>query len=272
MRSKPIRARKTASANSQPLKEDQDFSWTDGNQELLRQTAHVTSEIELVARQLYSAGLRNGVRHDFDDLLHDARNAVMYARDKHPDDLAEIYRRFGDPDAEPRLRRSNPNLEQDVECIAKELHSKWRRPGVRYDVAQIAAFVRRHGLEVLNTHPDDLHEAFRSLGNQKVRPSDPYSRYAIAERCERVEVRFAPDGTSFMPVRTLVVADPERGWSRVRVLAVAGVWTTAAGGAVEMLTPMTAPTVRELLASAAAMNLRVSRRHYLLSPNKRKST
>jgi plasmid stabilization system protein ParE len=271
MPSKPSRARPTASATSQLLKDIKDFQWIDGTKELLEQTAHKDSEIEFIARQRQSAALRAGVRYDFDELLRDVRNAALYARDKHPDDLPDIYRSLGSTDAVPRRRRFNANLEQDVERVAKELHLKLQRPGVRYDLAQISAFVRKTALDVLNTHPDDLHEDFRSLGNPNVSRNEPYPKYALAQRCARMEVRFAPHGTAFMPVRTLVIAEPEHGWSRVRVLAIPSIWPTARGGSVEMLTPMTAPSVKELLASAAAMNLNVSRRHYLLSPKKRVS-
>lgn len=272
MPSKLSRARPTASATSQLLEDIKDLQWTDGTQELLRQTAHRNSEIELVARQRYAASLSNGVRHDFDELVHDVRNAVVYARDKHPNDLPEIYRVFGNPDAVPRRRLVNSNLEQDVDRVAKELHSKWQRPGVRYDFARVVAFVRKVALDALNTHPDDLHEAFRTLGNPNVPPDALSPKFAIAQHCTRVEVRFAPHGTEFVPVRTLVIAEPERGWSRVRVLVAPGVWSTARGDSMEILTPMTAPTVKELFALAAAMKLRVSGKHYLLSKKKCGST
>ena len=106
MPSKPSRARQTASATSQLLKDIKDFRWIDGTKELLEQTAHKNSEIELIARQRRSAGLRDGVRYDFDELLRDARDAALYARDKHPDDLPDVYRSLGSTDAEPGVGAS----------------------------------------------------------------------------------------------------------------------------------------------------------------------
>jgi hypothetical protein len=264
-------ARLTASATSQLLKDIKDFRWIDGTQELIRETAHRNSDIEQVARKLYSAGLCSGVRYNFDELVRDVRNAVAYARDKHPDDLSEIYRIFGSPAAKPRRRLINSNLEQDVERVAKELHAKWQRPGVRYDLSKVVEFVRKAALDALNTHPDDLPRAFRTLGNPNVSRKERRPQYVPAEYCARMEVRFAPRGTAFMPVRALVVAEPGRGWSQVRVLTVPGVWSTERSESIEMMTPMTAPSVKELLASAAAMKLHVSSRHYLLSPKKRVS-
>jgi hypothetical protein len=269
MRSDSTYARLTATATSQLQNDIKDVRYIDGTQELLRLTSHINAEIELVARKLHSICLRNGVRYDFEELVDRVRSAAVDARDKHPNDLLDIYRVFGDPDAKPRRRLVNPNLEQDVERVAKELQRKLERPGVRCDLMKLSAFVRMKAQDVLNTHPDDLHEAFRPLGNPDVSPREPYPRYALAERCVRMEVRLAPHGTDFMPVRTLVVAEPGKGWSRVRVLVVPRPWSRARGDAVEILTPLTAPSVKELLASAAALNLHVSRRHYLLSHKKR---
>lgn len=70
----------------------------------------------------------------------------------------------------------------------------------------------------------------------------------------------------------LVIAEPGRGWSRVRVLATRHSWTTKGGEVVERLEPMTAPSNKELLDAAAAMKVQVTGRHYVLSHKKRLST
>jgi hypothetical protein len=235
------------------------------------ETAYRNSDIEQLARKRYSAGLRSGVRYNFDELMRDARYTFLSARDKHPNDLPEDCQPFGNPDVEPRRRLININLEQDVERVAKELHAKWQRPGLRYDLSKVVKFVRKVALDVLNTHPDDLPKALRTLGNPKMARKEEHPQYVPAEYCTQMEVRFAPHGTAFMPVRTLVIAEPGRGWSQVRVLAIPGFWSTERGESIEMLTAMTAPSVKELLASAAVMKLHVSGRHYLLAPKKRAS-
>ena len=225
----------------------------------------MSTEIEILARKLYSENLLRGRMYDFADLLVRARLEASFAMDKHPRDLPEELRIFGNPHVEPRKRLVNPNLDRDVQRIAEKLHSKLQRPGVHCSLGSVEAHVRKVALNVLNTHPDDLHEEYRILGNWNVSRKPRYTNYALAEHCERFQVRLAPHGTDFMQVRTLVIAEPGRGWSQVRVLAIQENRALACGRSVEVLLPMTAPSVKALLEMAASMNLRVSGRRYSAS-------
>jgi hypothetical protein len=155
------------------------------------------------------------------------------------------------------------HLQPEVERLAKELRSLLLRSGVLRSVDSLIADIQQEAFDALNKHPDDLPVHFRSLGNPTTEPAKWRRRYELASHCGAAQVRLAPMGTNFMPVRCLVAASPERGWRDVRVLVTKEPWMLTRRGVIEEIRVITAPNAETLLAAAAALDVTVSKSPYL---------